>query len=258
MASPYRTALLQRVVLTVLLWSIGGSPQAAQAQASASKRNSADFHLDLYADLGGSSSRVPQPLPADWLGLFMPPNDLMTTNRSDHAWFVELGAALEPAFAVKRWRIGVPVSYSFLGSAATAGATARRYVYRKPVAGTKLEWWNPVLLHATAVQKTSPAVGVSLQRGDVLLQASVQGYRILGEDFRGEDCSGCENTSHLVTVHEFDRGLGYRLDVLFQNGGGESAGPGLGVFFERNGPQVWQLGARLRLRFTLAERRGTQ
>lgn len=255
MSARRRTALRERAWLSVLLWSFAVSAQVAQAQTTTPDTSTARLHVELSMDIGGSGASVDQVLPVDWRALFQPPNDRMTTDRSDHALFVELGAAVEPAFAVGPWKIGVPVSYNLLGSAWAAGASARWYVYRKPVAGTKLDWWNPVLLQATAVKKTLPAIGVSVQRGRLVLQVSFQAYRILGEDFRGEDCSGCENTSHLVGVQELDRGVGYRIAVLFQGDDSEPVGRGVGIFFERNGSQIWQMGLRLRLRFTVAEHR---
>jgi hypothetical protein len=241
-----------RAGLLVLVGSFGFSVQAAQAQTETPDQSTARLHVELSVDVGGSGAGVAQVLPVEWRPLFQPPNDRMTTDRSDHAWFVELRAGVEPAFVINQWKIGVPVSYSFLGSAWAAGASVRAYVYRKPVAGTKLDWWNPVLLHATAVEKTLPAIGVSVQRGRVVFQASFQAYRILGEDFRGEDCSGCANTSHLVGVQELSRGVGYRVDVLFQHDDSESVDPAVGIFFEQNGPKIWQSGVRLRLRFTVA------
>lgn len=250
----------KRAQAWILVWSVSSLFVAvAEAQPKASESNTAELHLDLSLDFGGSSADVPQPLPADWRSLFQPPTSLMATERSEHAWFVELGVGLHPVMVIGRqWKIGVPVFYSFLGSAKAAGADARSYVYRKPVSGTKLQWWNPVMLHATAVQRTSPAVGLSVQRGRVLAQASFQAYRIIGEDFRGEDCEGCVNTSHLVSTQEFGRGIGHRVDVLFQHDGRDGVGAGIGVFFERNGSQIWQLGAHLRLTITIAERRKTR
>ena len=114
-----------------------------------------------------------------------------------------------------------------------------------------------MLLHATAVQKASPAIGLSVQRGRLLVQAGVQAYRIIGEDFAGKDCEGCVNSSYLLATQEFSRGTGYRIDALFQADASHGAGSGIGVFYERDGPHVWQAGARLRVTFLVAGRRNT-
>lgn len=254
--SRFRFAVKRACGWTLLLFAGALFVPAAVAQPKPPESNSVELHLNLSVDFGGSGADVPQPLPADWSTLFQPPNSRMTTQRSNRAWFAELGAGLEPVLVIGgQWKIGVPVFYSFYGSAEAAGANARAYSSRKPVAGTKLDWWNPVLLHATAVRKTSPAVGLSVQRGGLILQASGQRYSIIGEDFGGKNCEGCVNTSYLVGTQEYSRGMGHRVDVVFQPDGGHGAGSGIGVFLERDGSQVWQAGARLRLTFTVAGRR---
>lgn len=88
------------------------------------------------------------------------------------------------------------------------------YLVSKPVAGTKLEWWKPVLVHTTAVRKALPSLGVSLARDEGLgLRVTVQPYRLVARDYRGQDCGGCPNTSRVVATEELGRGVGTRIDL---------------------------------------------
>lgn len=244
-----------RASLGILAWWLVVFVQASHAQTSAPAPKAAELRLHLSVDLGRSQSSLPQVLPADWRSRFEPPSNPMTAEPSDHAWFVELGVALEPAFAIGSWQIGVPVSYGFVGLA-PIGSYTRTYVYRKAVAGTTLDWWNPVLLHATALRKTSPAVGLSIKYRRLVIQPSVQAYKVLAQDFSGRDCRGCPNTSRLVSTREMAHGVGQRLDVFREGArdGTSDGGSGIGFFFERNGAGIWQLGARGRLTITLAAR----
>jgi len=195
-------------------------------------------------DYGLSQANAPQVLLDGWQARFQPPSNGMTTRRSNHAFALEARATVEPALCGESWRIGIPVSYTLGGVLKTAEDASRSFFNRKPVAGTIVDWWNPVFVQAIVVKKVIPAIGISVQHRKIVLQAAAQPYILLAQDYAGDDCKGCVNTSHVVAEEEVERAVAYRFDLLFEPDR-NSGGLEVGVFLERDGPRVRQLGLRL-------------
>jgi hypothetical protein len=243
-------------VAVLFLLACGARPALAQLAASGPRF---ELRVGVPIDLGVSGSSAPQVLADGWQAGFQPSNDHMTTSRSDHAIFLGLGVELEPVFAVGGgWRLGVPVVVPVGGMARAAGARTVFYLNRQPVAGTRVDWWDPVLVHATAVKWTTPATGLSVQRGRFGLRATVRRVSVLAEDFVGRDCVNCKNSSSVSNTVEFSDSVAFRADfAALPSDFGTAAGghAGWGLFFEKDGADAWQAGVSLRIAFRLAGRR---
>jgi hypothetical protein len=241
----------------LVLFACGARPAPAQMLSTSVHRF--ELRLAVPIDLGVSGSSVPQVLADGWQAGFQPGKDQMTTRQSDHAIFLGLGVELEPVLAVGGgWKLGIPVVMPVGGMARAAEARTVFYLNRQPVAGTRVDWWDPVLVHATAVKWTTPAAGLSVQRGRFALRATVRRVSVLAEDFVGKDCVNCKNSSSVSNTVEVSDGVGFRADFLaLPSDFGTAAGghAGWGFFFERDGADAWQAGMSFRFVFRLAGRR---
>lgn len=219
------------------------APPGVRAQGAPAPEARTGIRPVVAMSLGGSRSTLAQPLPEDWRSRFEPSGGSMETRQSDHAWFYELQVGVEATLHLGGWVVGIPVTYVVGGCAMPAWGVARFYGPGKPLAATTVEWWNRVVLHATTVRRVAPAVGLSLSRpGSFAVQATVQPYTLLSQDYEGMDRYGNANTSKVVVSEKVGSGVGARLDVRLL---GHEGSPGL--FFERQGGATWQGGVTFRV-----------
>jgi hypothetical protein len=214
------------------------------------------MYLHIRYDIGRASSGAPQTLPPDWPLRFQPPGGSMRTTPAEHAWFGEIGLGVEPRWPLGEGEIGVPISYSFVG---LSSREKRFYSIRRPVAGTQLDWFEPVRLQSIAVERTSPLIGVSYTRGRISIRPALQSYRLVAEDFAGKNRSASE----LHEIRNLASGLGQRYEVQVRVDPEEvlrvrfapwNTGA-VGFFYERHGSNAWQIGFSLTASMELAVRR---
>lgn len=197
----------------------------------------------ISCDLGHSHATVPQIRPANWQDRFQPSGGSMRASRYDHAAFWDIGAGFEPIWEVgTNWELGLPVYYSFtfIGEGEQGSFTRK-----KTVALTTVDWWDAVSLLEVKLEKKSPAAGISLFYNHWKFQWVLQKYRIFVQDFLGVDRPGGTNTSKVVGEQEVERDTGYRLDIGYRAAKNDPVS--YGIYYERNGAQVWILGIGLKL-----------
>jgi hypothetical protein len=261
---PLRFSPISRAVTPVavlILLACGVRPASSQTAATSAPRVSprAELRLSVPIDFGVSGSNVPQVLTEGWQAGFQPNNEGMTTGRSGHAFFMNGSVELEPVLAVGGgWKLGIPVVVPVGGMARAAGASTVFYLNRQPVAGTRVDWWDPVLVHATAVSRMRPAAGLSVQRGRFAVRATAGAFSVWVQDYVGQDCPDCKNSSSVDRAVRVSDGIGFRADFVAlpsDFGTADGGHAGWGFFFERNGADAWQAGVSFRLVFRLAGRR---
>lgn len=203
--------------------------------------------MNVLSDIGYAHSAVPQVVPVNWQDRFQPPKDGMTTHKYDYEWIWDLGAGIEPLWtAGTTWEIGLPVYYSFTF---IGGGENGFFTTKKTVALTTVNWWDEVSVLEVKLEKTSPAVGISVADEHWKFQWAVQKYKIYIQDFIGVDRPGAKNTAKVVGEQGFERGLGQRLDIGYRSEKNDLVS--YGIYYERNGGQVWLMGIGLKLSMAL-------
>jgi hypothetical protein len=219
-----------------------------------------DVYFFIRYDIGTSNASIEQTPPADWAAGFQPPAGSMATRTNNSPWFGEAGLGIGPKWDLRDdHEVAILVFYNFIG---LSSMQKRFYTLRRPLSGIELDWGRPVRLQATAVQKTSPEVGIAYTWRKLTIHPSVQTYRLLVEDYVGETKGGCQCDSRLRTITNQGSGLGQRIDVQFRIDPQRFFGKGfdpwntsaVGLFYERNGGKLWQVGVSLRVGMELITR----
>jgi len=200
--------------------------------------------IDPYMDTGIARSSLEQPIPEDWQSRYQPgrPDTLDRGN----SFFMDFGLRVEPYFKTETYQLGLPIFGSlnllsgdvngpFLGGS------------RKTVAQTTTEWWgDTVYVTDISLTRTTPGVGVCLQRGDWNFQVAFQGYKLERRDFRGADNLGGPNGSGVVNTEEVDSGVSTRFDIGYRfKNNDDVPDVRLGVFYERIGGDTSCIGLNL-------------
>ncbi|MFA4941321.1 MAG: hypothetical protein WC582_01825 [Patescibacteria group bacterium] len=149
----------------------------------------------------------------DWPDLFLPQSAKMTRR---HVGSINLGFGMGYNRRLfgndKSWQIRLPISYEIFSFNAKDGDG--RFA-KELISGTVLEWWDPVMAKDLVAQHFTPRVGIEIAKKDFGIGFSVQHYRLLLRDFRGEDRIGAPNLSHVMSSREIESGASFQIDVFF-------------------------------------------
>jgi hypothetical protein len=250
---------LRLLVLAVAMIALQSAASGQQARG-AGEDQPGDIYFFIRYDIGTSNSSIEQTLPPDYASTFQPPAGPMTTRTNNHPWYGEIGLGIGPKWELRKdHEIAVLLFYNFIG---LSSMQKRFYTLRRPVAGVELEWGEPVRLQATTLQKTSPEVGLAYTWRKLTVHPSVQTYRLFVEDYVGESRDGCNCDSRLRTLTNLGSGLGARIDVQLRIDPQQFLGKGfdpwntsaVGLFYERNGGRLWQVGVSLQVGMELITR----
>jgi hypothetical protein len=214
------------------------------------------FGIDfsLLSGISYSHSGVEQEPCENWQENYFPQNSHMSAKAHNHAYSWDLGLQAELQLVDDRKLIsfGIPVTYYITFYHLSPGyydKNGQIYSGRdfltidKNIAGLTVDWWNKVPVRKIRLRKTHPAVGFSIKFGILKsylrIQADVQKYALLSEDYKGIDKPGEVNTAQVIRSTTLEKGWGWRFDVQYAFTGSNWR---TGLYYERNGGMVYQLG----------------
>jgi hypothetical protein len=217
------------------------------------------FGIDfsLLSGIGYTHSGVEQEPYENWQENYSPPGGSMSTHAHNHAfsWDLGLQAELRLIENQKRFAWSIPVYYYITFHHLSPGyydKNGQSYSGRdfltldKNIAGITADWWNKVPVHKIRLRKTSPAIGFSVKfsilNSYVRIQGAVQKYALISEDYKGIDRPGDVNTAQVIRSTAIENGCGWRVDAQYSFIGSNWR---LGLYYERNGGMVYQLGVSL-------------
>lgn len=199
----------------------------------------------------------------NWQENYRPHGGSMTTDRHNFALSWDLGLVSALIVGGKKLSLGIPIYYyiTFVSIPSYYDNDGEKFSGRdyltidKTIAGITVDWWNTVPLHKVRLRKTSPAIGFFVKWGIIKsrlikFQGTVQKYSIISEDYAGIDRFGNVNTARVINRKTIEDGLGWRFDVHFMT---EESKWMLGIYYERNGIRVNQVGLSLLRRIDVLE-----
>ncbi|MCX6702142.1 MAG: hypothetical protein NTX96_03050 [Candidatus Zambryskibacteria bacterium] len=206
---------------------------AGTAFAQESPRWSIDFMLDT----GRTSSDYKTTPREGWQKDFQPPGRSMkvsTMNPTHSSTTIRLGLSFDILRTKSGWRLRVPISEQLAG---WSGSYINSFG-QEELAKATADWWDPVTVSDVVVKRYVPRIGLEVVRGRFMFGVSGQYFTVSERQFRGVDCSGCVNTSKVISSKD-TTGISPRLEFYY--------GP-FGGFYELPGDKISRFGFIFRVR----------
>ena len=208
----------------------------------------ADFALQTFiqGDLSYSQGRSQEPR-AGFAADFQPAGGSMSTeDQANLGLGLRLG--LEPSWGLESdWRVGL-VAWQNVASWAFTSDTGEQDFFstERIVSETSLDWWDDVTAVDLLLKTDTPALGVSVVKGNIKAVLALQHFELIRRDYAGEDVSGGRNDSHVKSETEIDDGFGQIIQLWYVSDMSNRSGWDCGVFYERYGSDAWFAGVSVR------------
>lgn len=209
-----------KLVFVSVALCCSASAQVAEAQPKPTPRF--ETRGLFFLDISKISWKPAVSLPSTWQTRFLPPRPGQSFEMKSASAGLEIGGGFEPRVNAGSWQVGLPIFYKI-------GSDGSPYARERSASFTRLFWWNEVILQRTSIRRTSPAVGLSVVKGLLRLQLSGQKVSLYEENYVGQDCIGCTNTSKPLEKHKLGGGWARRVDAYLY----AKNCMGLGWFYEK-------------------------
>lgn len=214
---------------TVLAASVLCASTAFAQDKSNLGRSKLGIDFNLCNDVSYGTSSIKQTISTNWEQGYVPSGGSMTLKNFDGGLSLDSGIEIEPYFkSSNNWRIGVPINYKL----SILNFNYKNLSIDKPIGANNVEWWDSVALTRLRVKKTTPAIGISVQKGFMKLEATVQEYQLLQETYKGINNVNAINEAASVNKTTLEKGLSKRVSLFYHN---IDAPGSVGIFYEEVG-----------------------
>jgi len=203
------------LVVVIILFQV----RVVAAQNSRKPMEILGTQIDISLESGVNTTSYNLPLKQNWQEMFLPASGGMKPSEAKFPWASGLRLGLNRVLIgnSQPWQVRLLISYQILSlnSYINSSIATKFYFVKEGVATTTLNWWNTVVVNDLVVEHFTPRVGIEIVKGDYAIGLSVQHYRLIARDYRGEDHFGARNTSRVISSRQIESGVSPRVDLFF-------------------------------------------
>ncbi|MCB9358888.1 hypothetical protein H6503_03070 [Candidatus Woesearchaeota archaeon] len=215
--------------------------------------------LNIYNDFGYGTTTISEPLPENWKDNFEPKTTSLNEKKVKGFYSYQIGIGIEPNFRFENGiRLGFPLRYNL---SADIDLLDPEYSIDRNLAGSDTDWWDEVAVTRVRMKETSPAIGLSLQKGNLEIETLFQQYEIYQDNYRGQNNFGGKNSSEVDNSSTLEESVKTRISIYYHdvhmkkdwNSGKEIVDDTRiwGVYYERAGNDTWTAGIAFKAGFNL-------